>query len=80
MGHEERIALRDQGLGAGGDDIDARHLKSADDLAEEGGFFVVGFDHRELDFGRPDFRGQSGEAGAGAEVDDSGQWLVASGW
>ena len=31
-------------FGAGGEHIDVRQFKGADDFAEEGGFFVVGFD------------------------------------
>ena len=58
-------------LGASGEYIDVRQCKAAGDFAQEGGFLVVGFDQGQVDLGRPDFYGQAGEAGAGADVDQT---------
>jgi hypothetical protein len=33
---------------------------------------VIGFNEREMDYRRPDFEGESGESGAGAEIEDAG--------
>jgi len=55
-------------FGAGILYIDVRQCKGAGDFAEEGCLFEVGFDQGEGDAGVPEFDGESGEAGAGAEV------------
>ena len=52
--------------------IDVRQCKSAGDFAEECGFLVVGFDKGERDVRGPEFEGESGESGAGAEVGGGG--------
>jgi len=61
------VSLGD-GLGTGLLYIDVRQCKRAHDFAEEGGFLVVGLDEREGDGGSPEFDGNPGEAGSGAEV------------
>jgi len=52
--------------------IDVRQCKGSGNFAEEGGFLVVGFDESEGDVRGPEFDGESGEAGAGAEVGYAG--------
>jgi hypothetical protein len=47
-----------------------RHEKNAGGFAEEGGLFVVRFDHGQLDWGRPDFEREGGESCAGADIED----------
>jgi len=59
-----------KGFGAGVLYIDVGQCKSAGDLAQEGGFLVVGLDQGEGDVRSPEFDGEAGEAGAGAEVGD----------
>ena len=59
-----------EGFGAGGEYIDSGQCKSADDLAEEGDFLVVGFDEGDAGLGRPKLHGESREAGAGTDVDE----------
>jgi hypothetical protein len=66
-------ALPKEFLGAGGEYIDVRQCKGADDLAEEGGFLLVGLDQGEGDVWRPELDGDAGESCAGAEV---GQTVV----
>ena len=58
--------------------IDVRQCKGAGHFAEEGGFLVIRFDECKVDVGSPDFEGESGESGSGAEVEDAGR-AVASG-
>jgi len=48
--------------------IDFRQCKAADYFTEEGGFFLAGLDQGQGDFGRPEFDGDSGEAGTRAKV------------
>jgi len=57
--------------------IDVHQCKRADYLAKEGGFLVIRFDERQMNFGGPDLYRKTGESGAGAEVDDAGSlcWL-----
>lgn len=62
-----------KGLGARALYIDVRQCKGAGDFAEEGGFFLVGLDQGQRNVGRPKFDGDSGEAGAGADV-GQGHW------
>jgi hypothetical protein len=71
---------RGQGFSAGVLYIDVGQCKGAGYFAQEGGFLLVGFDQGESDVGGPEFYGDAGEAGAGAEVGDSGFWLPASGF
>lgn len=56
-------------FGAGGEYIDVRQCKGADDFAEEGGLFLVGFDEGNAEMRRPDLDRKAREAGAGAQVD-----------
>jgi len=56
------------GFGAGVLYIDARQCKGSRDFAEEGGLLVVGLDQSEGDLRGPEFDGEAGESGAGAEV------------
>jgi len=56
------------GFGTFGDYIDVRQCKFAGDFAEESGFFMIRFNEREMDSGRPDFERESGKSGAGADV------------
>lgn len=65
------IRVCGQGLGASILYIDVGQCKSADHLTEEGGLLVVGFDERERDVGRPEFDGEAGESGTGAQVGNS---------
>src|SRR6266849_2914963 len=58
-------------LGAAGEYIDVRQCKNADDLAQEGGLLLVGFDKCEPEVRRPDLYRQARKAGAGADVDDA---------
>ena len=51
--------------------IDVRQCKGADDLVEEGGFLVIGFDQGEGDLRGPKLDGDAGKSGAGAEVGES---------
>ena len=48
--------------------IGVGQCKGAGDFAEEGGFLVVGFDQGEGELRGPEFDGEAGESGAGAEV------------
>ena len=57
-----------QMFGAGGGYLHVRQRQGADYFAEECGFLVIGFDERERDVRSVEFDGESGEAGAGAEV------------
>ncbi|SRR6266849_4139702 len=61
-------------LGAAGEYIDVRQCKNADDLAQEGGLLLVGFDKCEPEVRRPDLYRQARKAGAGADVDEVGSW------
>jgi hypothetical protein len=57
-----------EGFSAPGHYIDMRQCKCADNFAEEGGFLMIRFDEGQVNFGPPDFEGQTGEASSGAEV------------
>jgi hypothetical protein len=57
-----------EGFGAGGNYIDIRQCKCAGNFAEEGGFFMIGFDQGEVDMRGPEFEGKGGESGAGADI------------
>jgi len=59
-GHDFDTVGPDLGVGEG---------ESADDFAEEGGFFVLGFGEGYCDFGAEEGHGQAREAGSGAEVE-----------
>ena len=67
-----RVGLRSgqELLGSTAKYIDVGQCKSADHFAQEGSFFVVGFNEREADVRRPELHGQSGETRSGANVDD----------
>jgi hypothetical protein len=69
-----------ESFGAGILYIDARQCKGAGYFAEEGSFLVVGFDQGEGDVGGPEFYGDAGEAGAGAQVGYAGFGFRASGF
>jgi len=60
--------LRKKLFGATGEHIDVHQCKGADDFAEEGALLMVGLDQGEGEVGRPEFDGDAGESGAGAEV------------
>ncbi len=60
--------------------IDICQCEGADDFAEEGGFLVIGFDEGHVDLRGPEFDGDAGEAGAGAEVGGAGSGLRAPGF
>ena len=51
--------------------IDICQCNGAGDFAKECGFFLIRFDECEGDVGSPEFDGESGEAGAGAQVGDA---------
>lgn len=68
QGHEGGGGGREV-FGAAGEYIDVRQCKCADGFAQEGYFLVVRFDQGDLRLGRPDFQGQAGEAGTGADID-----------
>jgi len=68
QGHEGGGGRREV-FGAAGEYIDVRQCKCADGFAQEGYFFVVRFDQGDPRVRRPDFHGQAGEAGTGAEID-----------
>jgi hypothetical protein len=57
-----------EGFGAGVLYIDIRQCKGASDFAKESGFLVVGFDESDGGARGPEFDGESGEAGTGAQV------------
>jgi len=66
-------------VGAGGEDfgsvgnyIDVGQCKRAGHFAEEDGFLVIGFDQRQVDARGPQFQGDGGESGTGADVEDAG--------
>jgi hypothetical protein len=48
--------------------IYVRQCKGAGDFAEERGFLVVGLDQGQRDRRAPEFDGETGESGAGADV------------
>ena len=75
-GDDEVIALAvmgvaAEGLGAVGDDGDARTAEGRHRFAEEGGAALVGFDEGVGGVGADDGEGEAGEAGAGADVGDA---------
>ena len=57
-----------EGFGAGVLYIDVRQCKGAGDLAKECRFFLIGLDQGEGDLWHPEFDGDAGESGAGADV------------
>jgi len=61
-----------EGFGAGVLYIDVGQCKGAGDFAEEGGLLVVGLDEGEGDLRGPEFYGEAGESGAGADVGEGG--------
>ena len=60
------------GFGAGVLYIDVRQCKSAGNFFQERGFLVIGFDQGEGDVRSPEFDGEAGEAGTGADVGNGG--------
>ena len=72
----DNISLAGEVLGAGGEYIDVCQCKSADGFSQEYSFLLAGFNQGEVEVRRPDFDGQAGEAGAGAEVYDFGRTSV----
>jgi hypothetical protein len=60
-----------EGFGADILYIDVGQCKGAGDFAEEGGFFVAGFDEGEGDLRGPEFDGNAGETGARAQVGEA---------
>ena len=62
-----------QDFGAVGDYIDVGQCKCAGHFAEEGCFLVIGFDEGQVDVRGPEFQGEGGESGAGADVEDAGR-------
>ena len=60
--------VRKKLFGATGEYIDVHQCKGADDFAEEGALLMFGLDQGEGEVGRPEFDGDAGESGAGAEV------------
>ena len=64
--------------GASGIYIDSGQCKRPDHLAQEGYLLMVGFDEGDGGLRGPDFEGESGEASAGAYVDQAAvglDWL-----
>ena len=59
-----------QDFGSVGDYIDVGQCKCAGHFAEEDCFLVIGFDQRQVDVRGPEFQGEGGESGAGADVED----------
>ena len=67
-----------ESFGALGKYIDVRQCKCAGYFAQESRFLVIRFDECKVDVGRPDFEGESGESGSGAEVEDASERRAAS--
>ena len=61
-----------QDFGSVGDYIDVGQCKRAGHFAEEDGLLVIGFDQRQVDARGPQFQGDGGESGTGADVEDAG--------
>ncbi len=59
-----------QGFGAGCDYIDVGQCKGANDLAQEGGFLVVGLDQGEGEVWRPELEVKPRKSSARADVGD----------
>ena len=64
--------------------IDVRQCKGTDHFAKEGGFLLIGLDEGKGDVRGPEFDGESGEAGARAEVGHTGvtrslRWTLVDG-
>jgi len=66
------VVARGESFGARVLYIDVRQCKSAGDFFEERGFLMIGLDQGEGDVRSPEFDGDAGESGAGAEVGDGG--------
>ena len=50
--------------------IDICQCNGTGDFAQERGFLLIGLDQGEANFGSPDFYGEGGESGAGADVEE----------
>lgn len=61
-----------QGFGAGCVYLGVAQVQSAEGFAEEGGFFVLGFGEGDGYLRMEDGDGEPGEAGAGAEIEKTG--------
>ncbi len=59
-----------QGFGSIGDYIDIGQCKCAGHFPEEGGLLVIRFDQRQVDVRGPNLQRESGESGAGTDVED----------
>jgi len=72
-----------EGFGAGGLYIDVRQCKGPGDFAEESGLLVTRFNQREGNVRGPEFDGEAGESGAGADVGEgdaaAGRWSMVAG-
>lgn len=69
----DRIEGRNgDGFGPASEYIDARQCEGAGDLAQECGFLVAGLDESERYRRVPELDGDAGEAGAGADIGESG--------
>lgn len=62
-----------EGFGASGPDFNVGKVKGADDFAEEGGLFVLGFGQGDVGLGVKEGDGEAGEAGSGAQVEEGGR-------
>jgi len=65
----DEIRGRGKVLGPAGEYIDARQCERAHRLFKEDRLLLAGLDQREREAGGKDLQRQSGEAGAGAQVD-----------
>ena len=65
------IGTGGQDFGPIGDYIDVGQCKCAGDLAKEGGFLVIRFNHCEMDLRSPHLQGNGGKSGTGADVEDA---------
>src|ERR1700733_7352225 len=69
-GYDVELAVEWHGFDPVRPDFNVGQGEGAHDLAEEGGFFVLGFGEGDLDLGVQERDGQAGESGSGAEVEE----------
>jgi hypothetical protein len=69
--NDVKEAVGGEGFGAGCPDFGGKG-EGADDFAEEGGLFVLGFGEGDAPGGVKELDGEAGEAGSGAKVEEGG--------